>query len=187
MSKSIRVQKCCCISQALIEADIEEQKKEIDHNSKRTGSRRTVKNITSYGVFIDLGGVDELGHITDLSWNRINHPGEILEIDQKLNVVILDFDDDKSRIQLGVKQLSQHPWEALSGDLKEGDLIDGKVAVIADYGAFIEVAPGVEGLVLCLKCHGVPMRSAQDFVKVGDDVKVSILSLDREERKMSLE
>ena len=138
-------------------------------------------------MFIDLGGVDGLVHITDLSWNRINHPGEILEIDQKLNVVILDFDDDKSRIQLGVKQLSQHPWEALSGDLKEGDVIDGKVAVIADYGAFIEVAPGVEGLVHVSEMSwSTHMRSAQDFVKVGDDVKVSILSLDREERKMSL-
>ena len=119
--------------------------------------------------------------------NRINHPGEILEIDQKLNVVILDFDDDKSRIQLGVKQLSQHPWEALSGDLKEGDVINGKVAVIADYGAFIEVAPGVEGLVHVSEMSwSTHMRSAQDFVKVGDEVKVSILSLDREERKMSL-
>ena len=173
---------------ALIEADIEEQKKEIiSQLEKGQVLEGIVKNITSYGVFIDLGGVDGLVHITDLSWNRINHPGEILEIDQKLNVVILDFDDDKSRIQLGVKQLSQHPWEALSGDIKEGDVINGKVAVIADYGAFIEVAPGVEGLVHVSEMSwSTHMRSAQDFVKVGDEVKVSILSLDREERKMSL-
>ena len=173
---------------ALIEADIEEQKKEIiSQLEKGQVLEGIVKNITSYGVFIDLGGVDGLVHITDLSWNRINHPGEILEIDQKLNVVILDFDDDKSRIQLGVKQLSQHPWDGLSGDLKQGDVIDGKVAVIADYGAFIEVAPGVEGLVHVSEMSwSTHMRSAQDFVKVGDEVKVSILSLDREERKMSL-
>ena len=173
---------------ALIEADIEEQKKEIiSQLEKGQVLEGIVKNITSYGVFIDLGGVDGLVHITDLSWNRINHPGEILEIDQKLNVVILDFDDDKSRIQLGVKQLSQHPWEALSGDIKEGDVINGKVAVIADYGAFIEVSPGVEGLVHVSEMSwSTHMRSAQDFVKVGDEVKVSILSLDREERKMSL-
>jgi small subunit ribosomal protein S1 len=173
---------------ALIEADIEEQKKEIiGQLEKGQVLEGTVKNITSYGVFIDLGGVDGLVHITDLSWNRINHPGEILELDQKLNVVILDFDDDKSRIQLGVKQLSQHPWEALSEDLKEGDVVDGKVAVIADYGAFVEVAPGVEGLVHVSEMSwSTHMRSAQDFVKVGDEVKVSILSLNREERKMSL-
>ena len=173
---------------ALIEADIEEQKKEIiGQLEKGQVLEGTVKNITSYGVFIDLGGVDGLVHITDLSWNRINHPGEILELDQKLNVVILDFDDDKSRIQLGVKQLSQHPWEALSEDLKEGDVVDGKVAVIADYGAFIEIAPGVEGLVHVSEMSwSTHMRSAQDFVNVGDEVKVSILSLDREDRKMSL-
>ena len=173
---------------ALIEADIEEQKKEIiGQLEKGQVLEGTVKNITSYGVFIDLGGVDGLVHITDLSWNRINHPNEILELDQKLNVVILDFDDDKSRIQLGVKQLSQHPWEALSEDLKEGDVVDGKVAVIADYGAFVEVALGVEGLVHVSEMSwSTHMRSAQDFVKVGDEVKVSILSLDREERKMSL-
>ena len=173
---------------ALIEADIEEQKKEIIAQlEKGQVLEGTVKNITSYGVFIDLGGVDGLVHITDLSWNRINHPSEILEIDQKLNVVILDFDDDKSRIQLGVKQLSQHPWEALSDDLKTGDVVDGKVAVIADYGAFIEIAPGVEGLVHVSEMSwSTHMRSAQDFVNVGDEVKVSILSLDREERKMSL-
>ena len=173
---------------ALIEADIEEQKKEIiGQLEKGQVLEGTVKNITSYGVFIDLGGVDGLVHITDLSWNRINHPGEILELDQKLNVVILDFDDDKSRIQLGVKQLSQHPWEALSEDLKEGDIVEGKVAVIADYGAFIEIAPGVEGLVHVSEMSwSTHMRSAQDFVKVGDEVKVTILSLDREDRKMSL-
>ena len=173
---------------ALIEADIEEQKKEIiGQLEKGQVLEGTVKNITSYGVFIDLGGVDGLVHITDLSWNRINHPGEFLELDQKLNVVILDFDDDKSRIQLGVKQLSQHPWEALSEDLKVGDVVDGKVAVIADYGAFVEIAPGVEGLVHVSEMSwSTHMRSAQDFVKVGDEVKVSILSLDRDERKMSL-
>ena len=173
---------------ALIEADIEEQKKEIiGQLEKGQVLEGTVKNITSYGVFIDLGGVDGLVHITDLSWNRINHPGEFLELDQKLNVVILDFDDDKSRIQLGVKQLSKHPWEALSEDLKVGDVIDGKVAVIADYGAFVEIAPGVEGLVHVSEMSwSTHMRSAQDFVNVGDEVKVSILSLDREERKMSL-
>ena len=173
---------------ALIEADIEEQKKEIiGQLEKGQVLEGTVKNITSYGVFIDLGGVDGLVHITDLSWNRINHPGEILELDQKLNVVILDFDDDKSRIQLGVKQLSQHPWEALSEDIKEGDIVDGKVTVIADYGAFIEIAPGVEGLVHVSEMSwSTHMRSAQDFVNVGDQVKVSILSLDREDRKMSL-
>jgi len=173
---------------ALIEADIEEQKKEIiGQLEKGQVLEGTVKNITSYGVFIDLGGVDGLVHITDLSWNRINHPGEILELDQKLNVVILDFDDDKSRIQLGVKQLSQHPWEALNKDLKEGDIVDGKVTVIADYGAFIEIAPGVEGLVHVSEMSwSTHMRSAQDFVNVGDEVKVSILTLNREDRKMSL-
>ena len=173
---------------ALIEADIEEQKKEIiGQLEKGQVLEGTVKNITSYGVFIDLGGVDGLVHITDLSWNRINHPGEILELDQKLNVVILDFDDNKSRIQLGVKQLSEHPWESISKDLKEGDVINGKVSVIADYGAFIEIYPGVEGLVHVSEMSwSTHMRSAQDFVNVGDEVKVSILSLDREERKMSL-
>ncbi|MGB0198992.1 MAG: 30S ribosomal protein S1 [Flavobacteriaceae bacterium] len=173
---------------ALIEADIEEQKKEIIAQlEKGQVLEGVVKNITSYGVFIDLGGVDGLVHITDLSWNRINHPSEILELDQSLNVVILDFDDDKSRIQLGVKQLSQHPWEALSEDLKEGDVVDGKVAVIADYGAFVEVAPGVEGLVHVSEMSwSTHLRSAQDFVKVGEDVKVQILTLDREDRKMSL-
>ena len=146
-----------------------------------------VKNITTYGVFIDLGGVDGLIHITDLSWNRINHPSEILELDQKINVVILDFDDDKSRIQLGVKQLSPHPWEALNSELKEGDKIKGKVSVLADYGAFVEVVDGVEGLVHVSEMSwSTHLRSAQDFVKVGDEVEAVVLTLDREERKMSL-
>jgi len=173
---------------ALIEADIELQKKEIiGQLEKGQVLEGTVKNITTYGVFIDLGGVDGLIHITDLSWNRINHPSEILELDQKLNVVILDFDDDKSRIQLGVKQLSAHPWESLDADLKEGDKIKGKVSVLADYGAFIEIVDGVEGLVHVSEMSwSTHLRSAQDFVKVGDEVETVILSLDREERKMSL-
>ncbi|MBL6647441.1 MAG: 30S ribosomal protein S1 [Flavobacteriaceae bacterium] len=173
---------------ALIEADIELQKKEIiGQLEKGQVLEGTVKNITTYGVFIDLGGVDGLIHITDLSWNRINHPSEILELDQKLNVVILDFDDDKSRIQLGVKQLSAHPWESLDADLKEGDKIKGKVSVLADYGAFIEIVDGVEGLVHVSEMSwSTHLRSAQDFVKLGDEVEAVILSLDREERKMSL-
>lgn len=173
---------------ALIEADIEEQKKEIiGQLEKGQVLEGTVKNITSYGVFIDLGGVDGLVHITDLSWNRISHPSEILEVEQKLNVVILDFDDDKSRIQLGVKQLSQHPWEAIDEKMNEGETVKGKVTVIADYGAFVEVAPGVEGLVHVSEMSwSTHLRSAQDFVKVGDDVEAVILNLDREERKMSL-
>ena len=173
---------------ALIEADIEEQKKEIiGQLEKGQVLEGIVKNITTYGVFVDLGGVDGLIHITDLSWNRINHPSEILELDQKLNVVILDFDDDKSRIQLGVKQLSPHPWEALSPDLKEGDKVKGKVSVLADYGAFIEVADGVEGLVHVSEMSwSTHLRSAQDFVKVGDKIEAVVLTLDREERKMSL-
>ena len=173
---------------ALIEADIEEQKKEIiGQLEKGQVLEGIVKNITTYGVFVDLGGVDGLIHITDLSWNRINHPSEILELDQKLNVVILDFDDDKSRIQLGVKQLSTHPWEALSPDLKEGDKVKGKVSVLADYGAFIEVADGVEGLVHVSEMSwSTHLRSAQDFVKVGDKIEAVVLTLDREERKMSL-
>ena len=173
---------------ALIEADIEEQKKEIIAQlEKGQVLEGTVKNITSYGVFIDLGGVDGLVHITDLSWNRINHPSEILEVEQKLNVVILDFDDDKSRIQLGVKQLSQHPWEAVNEKINEGETVKGKVTVIADYGAFVEVAPGVEGLVHVSEMSwSTHLRSAQDFVKVGDEVEAVILNLDREERKMSL-
>ena len=173
---------------ALIEADIEIQKKEIiSQLEKGQVLEGTVKNITSYGVFIDLGGVDGLIHITDLSWNRISHPSEVLELDQKLNVVILDFDDDKSRIQLGLKQLSQHPWDALSEDLKEGDKTKGRVAVIADYGAFIEISDGVEGLVHVSEMSwSTHLRSAQDFVKVGDEIDVVVLSLDRDERKMSL-
>jgi small subunit ribosomal protein S1 len=173
---------------ALIEADIEEQKKEIiGQLEKGQVLEGIVKNITTYGVFIDLGGVDGLIHITDLSWNRINHPSEILDLDQKINVVILDFDDDKSRIQLGVKQLSPHPWEALNSELKEGDKIKGKVSVLADYGAFIEVVDGVEGLVHVSEMSwSTHLRSAQDFMKVGDEVEAVVLSLDREERKMSL-
>ena len=173
---------------ALIEADIEEQKKEIiSQLEKGQVLEGIVKNITTYGVFVDLGGVDGLIHITDLSWNRINHPTEILELDQKLNVVILDFDDDKSRIQLGVKQLSDHPWENLDSKLKEGDKVKGKVSVLADYGAFIEIAEGVEGLVHVSEMSwSTHLRSAQDFVNVGDEVETVILSIDREERKMSL-
>ncbi len=173
---------------ALIEADIELQKKEIiGQLEKGQVLEGIVKNITSYGVFIDLGGVDGLIHITDLSWSRINHPNEVVELDQKLNVVILDFDDNKSRIQLGLKQLSAHPWEALSSDLKIGDKVKGKVVVIADYGAFIEVAEGVEGLIHVSEMSwSTHLRSAQDFVKVGDEVEAKILTLDRDDRKMSL-
>lgn len=173
---------------ALIEADIEEQKKEIiGQLEKGQVLEGVVKNITSYGVFVDLGGVDGLIHITDLSWSRISHPGEILEVDQKLNVVILDFDEDKSRIQLGLKQLSKHPWETLDENLKEGDVVEGEVTVIADYGAFIEIKEGVEGLIHVSEMSwSTHLRSAQDFVNVGDKVEAKILSLDREERKMSL-
>ena len=173
---------------ALIEADIEEQKKEIiGQLEKGQVLEGVVKNITSYGVFIDLGGVDGLIHITDLSWSRINHPSEVLELDQKLNVVILDFDEDKSRIQLGLKQLSSHPWDALSAELNVGDKVKGKVVVLADYGAFIEVTEGVEGLIHVSEMSwSTHLRSAQDFVKVGDEVEAVILTLDREERKMSL-
>ncbi len=173
---------------ALIEADIEEQKKEIiGQLEKGQVLEGTVKNVTSYGVFVDLGGVDGLVHITDLSWSRINHPSEMVELDQKLNVVILDFDEAKTRIQLGLKQLKPHPWEALNGDLKVGDKVKGKVVVIADYGAFIEVEEGVEGLVHVSEMSwSTHLRSAQDFVKVGDEVDAVILTLDREERKMSL-
>jgi small subunit ribosomal protein S1 len=173
---------------ALIEADIEEQKKEIiGQLEKGQVLEGTVKNITSYGVFIDLGGVDGLIHITDLSWSRINHPNEILELDQKLNVVILDFDDNKSRIQLGLKQLSAHPWEALNSELKIGDKVTGEVVVLADYGAFVEVEQGVEGLIHVSEMSwSTHLRSAQDFVKVGDKVEAQILTLDREDRKMSL-
>jgi small subunit ribosomal protein S1 len=173
---------------ALIEADIEEQKKEIiGQLEKGQVLEGIVKNITSYGVFIDLGGVDGLIHITDLSWSRINHPNEVVELDQKLNVVILDFDDNKSRIQLGLKQLEKHPWDALSEEIKIGDKVKGKVVVIADYGAFIEVAEGVEGLIHVSEMSwSTHLRSAQDFVKVGDEVEAVVLTLDREDRKMSL-
>tara|TARA_B110000967_G_scaffold30245_1_gene28489 strand:- start:1508 stop:3304 length:1797 start_codon:yes stop_codon:yes gene_type:complete len=173
---------------ALIEADIEIQKKEIISKlEKGQVLEGIVKNITSYGVFIDLGGVDGLVHITDLSWSRINHPSEVVELDQKLNVVILDFDDQKTRIQLGLKQLNAHPWEALDSELKIGDQVKGKVVVLADYGAFIEVNQGVEGLIHVSEMSwSTHLRSAQDFVKVGDEVEAVILTLDREDRKMSL-
>jgi len=173
---------------ALIEADIEEQKKEIiGQLEKGQVLEGVVKNITSYGVFVDLGGVDGLVHITDLSWSRINHPNEIVELDQKLNVVILDFDENKSRIQLGLKQLSSHPWDSLGEAVKVGDKVKGKVVVIADYGAFIEVADGVEGLIHVSEMSwSTHLRSAQDFVTVGDEVEAIILTLDRDTRKMSL-
>ena len=173
---------------ALIEADIEVQKKEIIGKlQKGQVLEGVVKNITSYGVFIDLGGVDGLIHITDLSWSRINHPSEVLELDQVLNVVILDFDDEKTRIQLGLKQLNAHPWDALNADLKVGDKVKGKVVVIADYGAFIEVAEGVEGLIHVSEMSwSTHLRSAQDFVKVGDVVEAVVLTLDRDDRKMSM-
>ena len=173
---------------ALIEADIEVQKKEIiGQLEKGQVLEGVVKNITSYGVFIDLGGVDGLIHITDLSWSRINHPSEVLELDQKLNVVILDFDDEKTRIQLGLKQLNAHPWDALGTELKVGDKVKGKVVVLADYGAFIEVAEGVEGLIHVSEMSwSTHLRSAQDFMKIGDVVEAVVLTLDRDERKMSL-
>ncbi|HSR61526.1 MAG TPA: 30S ribosomal protein S1 [Robiginitalea sp.] len=173
---------------ALIEADIEEQKKEIiSQLEKGQVLEGVVKNITSYGVFIDLGGVDGLVHITDLSWSRINHPNEVVELDQKLNVVILDFDENKSRIQLGIKQLEKHPWDALGEEIKVGDKVKGKVVVIADYGAFLEVAEGVEGLIHVSEMSwSTHLRSAQDFVKVGDELEAVVLTLDREDRKMSL-
>ena len=173
---------------ALIEADIEEQKKGIiSQLEKGQVLEGTVKNMTSYGVFIDLGGVDGLIHITDLSWSRINHPSEILELDQSIKVVILDFDDDKSKIQLGLKQLTEHPWDKLGDDVKEGSKIKGKVVVIADYGAFIEVDEGIEGLVHVSEMSwSTHLRSAQDFVNVGDEIEAVVLTLDRESRKMSL-
>ena len=173
---------------ALIEAEIEQQKRDIIGKlEKGQVLEGTVKNITSYGVFIDLGGVDGLIHITDLSWGRINHPEEIVKLDEKINVVILDFDDDKKRIALGLKQLSAHPWESLNADLKVGDKVKGKVVVIADYGAFVEIAPGVEGLIHVSEMSwSQHLRTAGDFVKVGDEVEAQILTLDREERKMSL-
>ena len=173
---------------ALIEAELEAQKKEIiSHLEKGQVLEGTVKNITSYGVFVDLGGVDGLIHITDLSWGRVNHPEEIVSLDQKINVVILDFDEEKRRIALGLKQLTPHPWDKLDADLKVGDKVKGTVVVMADYGAFVEIAPGVEGLIhvseLSWSQH---LRSAQDFLKVGDEVEAVVLTLDREERKMSL-
>jgi small subunit ribosomal protein S1 len=173
---------------ALIEAELEEQKKHIISGlEKGQVLEGIVKNITSYGVFIDLGGVDGLIHITDLSWGRVTHPEEIVELDQKLNVVILDFDDDKKRIALGLKQLQAHPWDALDTNLQVGDKVSGKVVVLADYGAFIEIAPGVEGLIHVSEMSwSQHLRSAQDFMKVGDTVEALILTLDREERKMSL-
>ena len=173
---------------ALIEAELEQQRKEIiERLQKGQVCEGTVKNITSYGVFIDLGGIDGLIHITDLSWGRISHPEEIVQLDQKLNVVILDFDEEKKRIALGLKQLQPHPWEALDPNLKVGDVVKGKVVVMTDYGAFIEVAPGVEGLIHVSEMSwSAHLRSAQDFMKVGDEVEAVILTLDRDERKMSL-
>ena len=173
---------------ALIEADLEEQKKEIISKlEKGQVLEGIVKNITSYGVFIDLGGVDGLVHITDLSWSRINHPSEVVELDNKINVVILDFDEGKTRIQLGIKQLEKHPWDALDENVGVGDKVKGKVVVLADYGAFIEILPGVEGLVHVSEMSwSAHLRSAGDFMKVGDSVEAEVLTLDREERKMSL-
>ena len=173
---------------ALIEAELEEQKKAIISKlEKGQVLEGTVKNITSYGVFIDLGGVDGLVHITDLSWGRIAHPEEIVKLDQKINVVILDFDNEKKRIALGLKQLTSHPWDKLDADLKIGDKIKGRVAVIADYGAFLEVQPGIEGLIHVSEMSwSQHLRSASDFLKVGDEVEATILTLDRQERKMSL-
>lgn len=173
---------------ALIEAELEQQKREIIAKlEKGQVLEGTVKNITSYGVFIDLGGVDGLIHITDLSWGRVSHPEEVVQLDQKLNVVILDFDDEKKRIALGLKQLQPHPWDALASEIKVGDKVKGKVVVMADYGAFVEVAPGVEGLIHVSEMSwSQHLRSAQDFMKVGDEVKAVVLTLDRDERKMSL-
>ena len=173
---------------ALIEAELEQQKKEfISKLEKGQVLEGTVKNITSYGVFIDLGGVDGLIHITDLSWGRVSDPREVVQLDQKINVVILDFDDEKKRIALGLKQLTPHPWDALDPNLKVGDKVKGKVVVMADYGAFIEIAPGVEGLIHVSEMSwSQHLRSAQDFMKVGDEVEAVILTLDRDERKMSL-
>ncbi len=173
---------------ALIEAELEQQKREIISKlEKGQVLEGTVKNITTYGVFIDLGGVDGLIHITDLSWGRVNHPEEVVALDQKLNVVILDFDNEKKRIALGLKQLQPHPWDALDPNLKVGDKVKGKVVVMADYGAFIEIAPGVEGLIHVSEMSwSQHLRSAQDFMKAGDEIEAVILTLDREDRKMSL-
>ena len=173
---------------ALIEAELEQQKREIiSRLEKGQVLEGTVKNITSYGVFVDLGGVDGLVHITDLSWGRVSHPDEVVHIDQKLNVVILDFDNEKKRIALGLKQLTPHPWDALDPNLKVGDHVKGKVVVMADYGAFLEIAPGVEGLIHVSEMSWTQhLRSAQDFMKVGDEVEAVVLTLDREDRKMSL-
>ena len=173
---------------ALIEAELEQQKREIIAKlEKGQVLEGSVKNITSYGVFIDLGGVDGLIHITDLSWGRVSHPEEVVQLDQKLNVVILDFDDEKKRIALGLKQLQPHPWDALDANLKVGDKVKGKVVVMADYGAFVEIAPGVEGLIHVSEMSwSQHLRSAQDFMKVGDEIEAVILTLDREDRKMSL-
>ena len=173
---------------ALIEAELEQQKREIIAKlEKGQVLEGTVKNITSYGVFIDLGGVDGLIHITDLSWGRVSHPEEVVQLDQKLNVVILDFDNEKKRIALGLKQLQPHPWDAMAEEIKVGDKVKGRVVVMADYGAFVEVAPGVEGLIHVSEMSwSQHLRSAQDFLKVGDEVEAVVLTLDREERKMSL-
>ena len=173
---------------ALIEAELEAQKKEIISKlEKGQILEGTVKNITSYGVFVDLGGVDGLIHITDLSWGRVDDPKKVVELDQKINVVILDFDDEKKRIALGLKQLTPHPWDALDANLKVGDHVKGKVVVIADYGAFVEIQPGVEGLIHVSEMSwSQHLRSAQEFLKVGDEVEAVILTLDRDERKMSL-
>ena len=173
---------------ALIEAELEQQRKEIIAKlEKGQVLEGTVKNITAYGVFIDLGGVDGLIHITDLSWGRVNNPNDIVEPDQKLNVVILDFDEEKKRIALGLKQLQPHPWDKLDANLKVGDRVKGKVVVMTDYGAFVEIAPGVEGLIHVSEMSwSQHLRSAQDFMKVGDEVEAQILTLDRDERKMSL-
>ena len=173
---------------ALIEAELEAQRKEIiSHLEKGQILEGVVKNITSYGVFVDLGGVDGLIHITDLSWGRINDPHEVVELDQKVNVVILDFDEDKKRIALGLKQLAPHPWDALDANLKVGDHVKGKVVVMADYGAFVEIQPGVEGLIHVSEMSwSQHLRSAQEFMKAGDEVEAVVLTLDRDERKMSL-
>ena len=173
---------------ALIEEELEEQRKEIiSRLEKGQVLEGIVKNVTSYGVFIDLGGVDGLIHITDLSWGRVNHPDEIVKLDEKINVVILDFDEEKKRIALGLKQLTPHPWDALDQNLKVGDKVKGKVVVMADYGAFLEIIPGVEGLIHVSEMSwSQHLRSANDFLKVGDEVEAVILTLDREERKMSL-